>query len=85
MLSTMQDEPLSLATLLRYATTVHGTARVTTWTPDGVDQMTFAELGHDAARLAHALRALGIEEGDRVGSYLWNNRAHMTAYCAVPA
>ncbi|MBB5912976.1 fatty-acyl-CoA synthase [Nocardia transvalensis] len=85
MLSTMQDEQLSLATLLRYATTFHGDATVSTWTGDGVRTTTFREIGVDCARLANALRGLGIGEGDRVGTFMWNNTEHMVAYAAVPA
>ncbi|MBF6137188.1 long-chain fatty acid--CoA ligase [Nocardia puris] len=85
MLSTMQDEPLSLATLLRYASTFQGDSTVSTWTGDGVRTVTYRELGTDSARLANALRGLGIEEGDRVGTFMWNNNEHMVAYIAVPA
>ncbi|MFE9327884.1 long-chain fatty acid--CoA ligase [Nocardia sp. NPDC052278] len=85
MLSTMQDEPLSLATLLRYASTFMGDSTVSTWTGTGVRTMTYRELGAESARLANALRALGIGDGDRVGTFMWNNNEHMVAYIAVPA
>ncbi|MFI9406356.1 long-chain fatty acid--CoA ligase [Nocardia sp. NPDC052316] len=85
MLSTMQDEPLSLATLLRYASTFVGDSTVSTWTGTGVRTMTYRELGADAARLANALRELGIGVGDRVGTFMWNNNEHMVAYIAAPA
>ncbi|WP_067464893.1 fatty acid--CoA ligase [Nocardia amamiensis] len=83
--STMQDEPLSLATLLRYASTVHADATVRTWTGTECRVMTYRELGNQAARLAHALTALGVRPGDRVGTFMWNNNEHLVAYCAVPA
>jgi fatty-acyl-CoA synthase len=35
--------------------------------------------------LAGALRRLGIGEGDRVGTFCWNNQEHLEAYLAVPA
>ncbi|WP_067666814.1 long-chain fatty acid--CoA ligase [Nocardia miyunensis] len=85
MLSTMQDEQLSLATLLRYAQSFHGDATISTWTGEGVRTTTYREMGADAARLANALRALGIEVGDRVGTFMWNNTEHMVVYAAVPA
>ncbi|WP_433577905.1 long-chain fatty acid--CoA ligase [Nocardia brasiliensis] len=85
MLSTMQDEPLSLATLLRYASTFVGDSTVSTWTGTGVRTMTYRELGAEAARLANALRGLGIGVGDRVGTFMWNNNEHMVAYIAAPA
>ncbi|MFF2552785.1 long-chain fatty acid--CoA ligase [Nocardia sp. NPDC058058] len=85
MLSTMQDEQLSLATLLKYASTFQGESTISTWTGDGVRTQSFAEIGADAARLANALRDLGIGEGDRVGTFMWNNNEHMVVYVAVPA
>ncbi|MEV6279347.1 long-chain fatty acid--CoA ligase [Nocardia sp. NPDC051832] len=85
MLSTMQDEQLSLATLLNYASTFQGDSTVSTWTGDGLRTLTYRELGAEAARLANALRGLGIGVGDRVGTFMWNNNEHMVAYVAVPA
>ncbi|MCX4093184.1 long-chain fatty acid--CoA ligase [Nocardia sp. alder85J] len=85
MLSTMQDEQLSLATLLRYAATFQGDSTVSTWTGDGVRTMTYRELGERGAQLAHALRGLDVGIGDRVGTFMWNNNEHMCVYAAVPA
>ncbi|MFE9322503.1 long-chain fatty acid--CoA ligase [Nocardia sp. NPDC052278] len=85
MFGTMQDEQLSLATLLRYASTFRGDATVSTWTGDTIRTQTFREIGSDAARLANALRGLGVEIGDRVGTFMWNNNEHMVAFIAIPA
>lgn len=85
MLSTMMDDQLSLATLLRYASTFLGDSTVSTWTGDGVRTMTYRELGADSARLANALTDLGIGQGDRVGTFMWNNNEHLIAYIAIPA
>ncbi len=85
MLSTMQDEPLSLATLLRYASTAKADSQVTTWTGSDVRTMTYAQLGVEAAKLAHALTGLGVKRTDRVATFMWNNNEHLVAYSAVPA
>ncbi|MGQ4596788.1 long-chain-fatty-acid--CoA ligase [Nocardia sp. R6R-6] len=85
MFSTMQDEPLSLATLLRYASTFAGDSTVSTWTGAGVRTMTYRAVGAESARLANALRGLGVGVGDRVGTFMWNNNEHLVAYIAVPA
>lgn len=79
------DEQLSLATLLRYASTFVGDSTVSTWTGDGVRTMTYREVGADSARLANALTDLGIGTGDRVGTFMWNNNEHFLAYIAIPA
>ncbi len=84
--STMQDEHLSLATLLRHATTWYAdAAEVATWTPEKTTRMSFGQLGVEAAKLANALTSLGVTPGDRVGTFQWNNNEHMTAYVAIPA
>ncbi|TNM43255.1 long-chain fatty acid--CoA ligase [Nocardioides albidus] len=85
MLSTMQDEPLSVATLLRHASTAKAHGQVATWTGEDVRRMDYGRLGEQAARLAHALRSLGVGTGDRVATFMWNNNEHLVAYVAIPA
>jgi fatty-acyl-CoA synthase len=85
MLSTMQDEPLSLATLLRYATTRKPNAEVVTWTGEDVRRMTFAELGRQAGQLSNGLKELGVGLSDRVATFMWNNNEHLVAYSTIPA
>ncbi|MFD9895901.1 long-chain fatty acid--CoA ligase [Amycolatopsis sp. NPDC059027] len=85
MLSTMQDRPLSLATLLRHGTSVHAGSEVITWTGSEARRESYAELGKHAARLANALRSLGVTGDQRVGTFMWNNAEHLAAYLAVPA
>ena len=85
MLSTMQDGQLSIATLLRYGSTVHGSSQVSTWNGESARRLSYADLGKQAAQLAHALRGLGITGDQRVGTFMWNNNEHYVAYMAVPA
>ncbi|MDA3039886.1 MAG: long-chain fatty acid--CoA ligase [Actinomycetota bacterium] len=83
--STMQDFPLTTQHLLRHGRTVHAEAQVFTYSAEGIHAATFAEVADRADRLAAALARLGIEPGDRVGTFLWNNQAHLEAYLAIPA
>ncbi|MFN8030772.1 MAG: fatty acid--CoA ligase [Dermatophilaceae bacterium] len=83
--STMQSPPLLISQLLRYGTTIHGDQEVVTWTGDGTTRVTYAEVGADAARLAHALRSLGIQGDDRVATFMWNNAEHLVSYLAIPS
>ena len=85
MLSTMQDFPLTVATLMRYGTTAYGSSEVATVTADGVRRQSYAEVGRRAARLANTLRALGIDGDQRVATFMWNNAEHLEAYLAVPS
>ena len=83
-LSTMQDFPLTITALLRHGRTVHGESEIVTWMGDHARRETFAEMGDNADRLAAALCDLGVGEGDRVGTFLWNSQEHMEAYFAIP-
>ena len=85
MRSTMQDVPLSIASILTHGTSVHHDSEVVTATADGIRKQTYAELGARAARLANALRRLGVEGDQRVATFQWNNAEHLEAYLAVPS
>lgn len=85
MLSTMQDEPLSLGRLLAHAETAHRSSTVATWTGDRLRVRTYGEVAARARRLARALARLGVAPGDRVATFMWNNSEHLEAYAAVPA
>ncbi len=87
MLSTMQDGPLLVSGILRHGQQVYGESLVRTIvSPEGdsVDG-TFAQVADRSERLAKALTRLGIGDSDRVGTFLWNNQAHLEAYLAVPS
>ncbi|MEL7155472.1 MAG: long-chain fatty acid--CoA ligase [Actinomycetota bacterium] len=83
--STMQDFPLGIQHLFHHGRTVHAEAEVVTWTDAGPVTATFAEVGDRADQLAAALHRLGVEAGDRVGTFAWNNQTHLEAYLAVPS
>src|SRR5260370_17405842 len=53
--STMMDIPLTIASIMRYGTSVFGDREVVTWTGDGTRRRTYAEAGRRAPRLANAL------------------------------
>ncbi|MEI7914132.1 MAG: fatty acid--CoA ligase [Mycobacteriaceae bacterium] len=85
MQSTMQNTPLTVAEILRYAVRVHGDRTVTTATGDGFRHATYQEVGRHAAQLANALRRLGVDADQRVATFMWNNQEHLEAYMAVPS
>jgi fatty-acyl-CoA synthase len=84
-LSTMMDVPLTVTALMRYGTSAYGDSEVVTATPDGVRRQSYAQTGARAARLANALRELGVDGDQRVATLLWNNAEHLEAYLAVPS
>jgi len=86
MLSTMQNVPLTVTAIMRHACSVNASRTVTTAIGDGAYRTeTYRDIGLQAARLAHALRSLGITGDQRVGTFMWNNAEHLAAYLAIPS
>ena len=83
--STMQDSPLLISTILEHGRRVYADSTVVTYEGGSHRSATYAEVGARAIRLAHALRGLGVGEGDRVGTFMWNTQEHLEAYLAVPS
>ncbi len=83
-LSTMQDFPLTITSILRHGRAVYGESEVVTWMGDHSRRATFAQVGDNADRLAAALRDLGVQQGDRVATFMWNSQEHLEAYFAIP-
>src|SRR3984957_3366811 len=84
MQSTMQNAPLLIRDLLFHGQRVHGDSSVITVEEGGSRKATFVEVATRAEKLAAALTRLGIEQGDRVGTFAWNNQTHLEAYLAIP-
>src|SRR5688572_29770118 len=82
--STMQEFPLTLGMVLRHGRNVCGDSEVVTFEGESSRRASYAEVAERADRLAGALAGLGIGEGDRVGTFAWNNQEHLEAYFAVP-
>ena len=84
MLSTMQDYPLTLPMIFRHGRRIYGDSQVVTVEQDGARRASFREVADRACQLVHGLRELGVEPGERVGTFAWNNQEHLEAYLAVP-
>jgi fatty-acyl-CoA synthase len=82
----MQDDfPLTLQHIRRRMRSCSPGARVVTLTQPGVvERATFAELSARIDRLARVLNRLGLEQGDRIGTFAWNNQRHFELYFAIP-
>src|SRR5262252_10615899 len=81
----MMDIPLTVTRIMQYGTSVYGDREVVTYAPAGLRRQTYAETGVRAARLAHALRSLGVDGDQRVATLMWNNAEHLEAYLAIPS
>jgi acyl-CoA synthetase (AMP-forming)/AMP-acid ligase II len=85
MRATMMETPLTLAPLLRRAHRMFRDVEIVSRRPDQrVDRATVGDFVGQAARLAAALRAAGLEPGDRVATLMWNHVEHMATYFGVP-
>jgi fatty-acyl-CoA synthase len=49
-----------------------------------VERASFAGVSARIDRLARALVRLGVRDGDRVGTFAWNNQRHFELYFAIP-
>ncbi len=86
MKSTMQDVPLTVSSIVRHAESIHGEREVMTARgPGQISRVSYRELGERAARLANALRELGIAADERVATLQWSNQEHLDCYAAVPS
>ena len=82
----MDDYPLSLTAVVERAERLTGERKVVSRRPDGtIHRTTMGQCAGRARRLASALAELGIGEGDRVGTLLWNQPEHLELYYGVPA
>ncbi len=84
MLSTMQDFPLTVTSILRHSTGWNAGRQVTTATADGYRDVSYGEFGVRVAQLAHGLRQLGVTADVRVATFMSNNQEHLEAYFAAP-
>src|SRR5947209_8470440 len=80
-----QDFPLNLQHVLGRMRRVYGDSEVVTFTGEGTERATFADICPRIDRLCNALRdALGVEAGDRVATFAWNSQHHFEVYMAAP-
>ncbi|MGJ7528330.1 3-(methylthio)propionyl-CoA ligase [Variovorax sp. GB1P17] len=84
MLGLMQDRPLLISSLIDHAATFHPHAEIVGRTVEGpVHRTNYAELRRRSKQVANAMKVLGIEPGDRVGTLAWNTYRHLALYFGV--
>jgi fatty-acyl-CoA synthase len=77
----MQDVALTLPLVFRRAAR-EGARREVISAPDR--RSTWGEVAERSLRLCRVLDRLGVERGERVGSFAWNTHRHLELYFAVP-
>lgn len=84
MLGLMQDRPLLISSLIEHAATFHPNTEVVSRLPEGmVHRTTWKGVRDRSRQVANAMKALGIQQGDRVGTLAWNSYRHLALYYGV--
>ena len=80
----MMDYPLTLWSLYERARTLFPNKQLVSRRASGeVTRSSYADWAERVARLATALRGLGVGPGDRVGTFCWNHDRHLEIYFAT--
>jgi fatty-acyl-CoA synthase len=80
----MMDYPLTLRNLYERARTLFPDKQLVSRRASGeVARSSYADWADRVARLATALRDLGVSGGDRVGTFCWNHDRHLEIYFAA--
>ena len=81
----MMDYPLTLNTIVEHAKRMTPRKTIRTKLPDGSwHEYNYADFHQRVRRLGNLLAALGVEPGDRVATFAWNNYQHLEFYFGIP-
>lgn len=81
----MMDTQLTIDTLLVRAENYFAKKQVISRTSTGVTRYTYADFAKRTRALASVLEHLGVQRGDKVGTFAWNDHRHLEAYFAIPS
>src|SRR6202140_5186390 len=80
----MMDRPLLISGIIEHAAAQFGDSLIVSRETHGpIFRYTYSDCAARVRRLANALRRLGLDAGDAVGSIAWNNHRHLESYYAV--
>ncbi len=81
----MMDYPLTIDRILEFANRMFPRKQIITRMPDGsTHRYSYNDLYKRVKKLANVLGLLGVQPGDRVGTFAWNNYQHLELYYAIP-
>jgi fatty-acyl-CoA synthase len=84
MLGQMMHRPLLISEILTYAADMHPHGEIVSARTEGdLHRQTYVETAARVGQLANALKARGIEPGDRVATLAWNGYRHFELYYAI--
>ena len=80
------DYQLTLDRIIKRASHVFPDKEVVSILPSGKKhRTTYRGLYRRTLRLMNVLRRLGVQRGDLVGTFLWNDHRHLELYFAIPS
>ncbi len=81
----MMDYQLTIDRVLEHGNRLYPYKKIKTKLPDfTLHEYTYRDLYRRVKRLCNVLEGLGVEPGDRVGTFAWNNHQHVELYFAAP-
>jgi len=81
----MMSTRLLISSIIKRAARYHGSVEIVSRCSDGdIHRYTYRDCELRARKLAQALAALEVRQGDRVGTLAWNGHRHLELYYAVP-
>ena len=84
MLGLMQDQPLLISNLIRFAERHHGDGEVVSRRVEGdIHRCTWADVARRSRQVASGLDAWQLDAGDRVATLAWNGYRHLELYFGV--
>ncbi|MFZ5684780.1 MAG: long-chain-fatty-acid--CoA ligase [Pseudomonadota bacterium] len=84
MLGLMQGWPLTVDKIIDHARNWHGDREIVSRSVEGpIARTTYAGLHERSKRLSNALKAMGVQPGDRVATLAWNTGRHMEAWYGI--
>ena len=80
----MMSAPLLISSIIRHAARYYGSTEIVSRRTEGdLHRYTYRDCELRARKLAQALGALGVQQGERVGTLAWNGYRHLEIYYGV--
>ncbi|MCA3183205.1 MULTISPECIES: 3-(methylthio)propionyl-CoA ligase [unclassified Cupriavidus] len=80
----MMSAPLLISSIIKHAARYYGSTEIVSRRTEGdLHRYTYRDCELRARKVAQALEALGVEQGDRVGTLAWNGYRHLEIYYGV--
>ena len=84
MFGQMMDQPLLISSILTHAANYHSDSEIVTRTVEGpVHRYTYKDAEKRSKKMAFALKNLGVQQGDRIGTLGWNTFRHFELYYSI--